>query len=244
MKPASDSSRLLKANALRGLGSKVAFNFEDLKQRCDNYVEQVRQQAQQILIDAQQEANLLREKAHEEGRAAGQRKGTSEAAKSLHEKVAALTEEQVGEQLRTTLPALTTAIAAIDAERNRWLAAWETAAIQLSVAIAEKLLHRELSREPELAKAAILEALELAAGSPQITLRLNPFDVQVLGTWSEEIVQAMLPAGQATIQPDDSVTAGGCLIETKHGIIDGRREQKLARIAEELLEGAFEENAL
>ncbi len=80
---------------------------------------------------------------------------------------------------------MTTAIAAIDAERNRWLAAWETTAIQLSLAIAEKLLHRELSLKPELAQAAIIEALDLAADSVQITVRMNPSDVKNLGTWTE-----------------------------------------------------------
>ena len=37
-------TRLLQANDLRGLGSKVAFNFEDILQRSDAYVESVRKQ--------------------------------------------------------------------------------------------------------------------------------------------------------------------------------------------------------
>ena len=48
--------RILKADALRGLGPRVAFNYEDLRRRCDEHIEQVRAQARDLLEAARREA--------------------------------------------------------------------------------------------------------------------------------------------------------------------------------------------
>ena len=48
-------TRLLKANDVRGLGSKVVFNFDDLRERGDAYVESVRQQIGEMLAAAESE---------------------------------------------------------------------------------------------------------------------------------------------------------------------------------------------
>ena len=46
-----ESQRLLKANAVRELGVRVAFNFDDLHQQGDAYLTQVRNQAAELLRD-------------------------------------------------------------------------------------------------------------------------------------------------------------------------------------------------
>ncbi len=233
---ATETTRLLKANDLRNLGSKVAFNYEDLRQRCDNYIDQIRAQAQQILIDAQAEADQLRAQAKQQGREEGLRTGREEGLKDQEQIIAAAANEQSARQLNTTLPALKSAATALDHERNRWLATWQNIAVKLSVSIAEKLLRHELNHHPELVKDAVLEALELAAGNPQIQLRMNPADVEFLGDWCPKIVSVMSPAGVAEIVSDPDISAGGCVVQTKHGVIDAQVETKLARIAQELLD--------
>ena len=58
-------TRLLKANDLRGLGSKVAFNFEDLVQRGDAYVESVRKQVGEMLQQAESDVETIRREAQQ-----------------------------------------------------------------------------------------------------------------------------------------------------------------------------------
>ncbi len=48
----ASQTRLLKANDVRGLGSKVVFNFDDLRQRGDDYVESIKKQVEQMLTSA------------------------------------------------------------------------------------------------------------------------------------------------------------------------------------------------
>lgn len=234
--PATETGRLLKADNVRHLGTKVAFNYEDLRQRCDTYIEQIRAQAKQILTDAQIQAEEVRRRAEQQGREEGLIAGREQGLKDQQAAIDAAAEQKAVTQLKTTLPAIAAAVDALKIERNRWLTTWQNTAIHLSVAIAEKLLHRELSQRPELVKEAVIEALELAAGNPQIQLRMNPQDVEHLGSWCEEIVSTMSPAGAAEIVADPTISAGGCVVETKHGKIDAQVETKLSRIASELLE--------
>ncbi len=233
---ATESTRLLKANDLRSLGSKVAFNYEDLQRRCDGYIEQIRDQARQILLDAQSEADQMRSTAHGLGWDVGVREGREEALKEQQALIDESAARKSAAQLSTTLPALEAAARALDEERNRWLAEWQDAAIQLSVAIAEKILRRELQQRPELVRDSVLEALELAAASPQIQLRMHPIDVENLGEWINKVLASLSPAGSTEIVADPNVSAGGCVVQTQQGTIDAQLETKLSRIAEELMD--------
>lgn len=225
-----DSSRLLKAEDIRGLGSKVAFNFEDIRGRCDSYVEQVRQQTRSMIASAQAEADQIRQKAREEGLLAGRREGMSQADSQISQ----VAVRSADEKLKTALPALQIAAHALKQERDRWLAAWDEAAVRLSASIAEKLIRAELTVQPELARGMLAGALELAVGTPQIRMRLNPIDHKSLGVGAEDIVRSLAACGQATLIPDESIAQGGCLIETDHGQIDARIETQLSRIVAEL----------
>ena len=46
----------------------------------------------------------------------------------------------------------------------------------MAAAIARRVIRRELTRQPEIPLALVREALELAAGSAQVRIHLNPAD--------------------------------------------------------------------
>jgi flagellar assembly protein FliH len=136
------------------------------------------------------------------------------------------------------LPAFHAAALALELERDRWLATWETSAIKLSAAIAGKILRQELAQRPELALAIIREALQLAMGQPDVKLHLHPLDLEQLHDCGKEVVSRLRAVGEATLVADENVSRGGCLIETHHGVIDARIETQIERITSELIEGA------
>ena len=76
-------TRLLKANDVRGLGSKVVFNFDDLRQRGDAYVESVRKQVGEMLASAEAEVvTLAKVRRTQLGFEEGQRDGLAERQRS------------------------------------------------------------------------------------------------------------------------------------------------------------------
>jgi flagellar assembly protein FliH len=200
----------------------AAFNFEDLSQQAQAYLAEVQQKARGILAQAQQDARLIREKAEKEGREAG------------HRSVEKLVAEQVGREMKSVLPALQTMIEDLSQSRHAWLAHWERRAVHLAAGIAARVIRRELAQSPDIPLTLVREALEMAAGASQITVRMNPADRETLNSQIEKLVQEAARLAPLEVVADESITRGGCKVETRHGSIDQQWETQLARIEAEL----------
>jgi flagellar assembly protein FliH len=230
------SARIIKANTNRNESPRETFNFVDLQQQGDDLVALARREADAIMAEAHQAAEQLRESAIDAARVTGREEGLRDAAAIIALQSAQIAEEQVTARLATALPALHAAAESLQAERDRWLVRWERTAVRLGVAIAEKLLQRQLATRPEFASAMISDALRLAAGQPQLTVYLHPEDLDAWGDRAPRIIQSLTACADTTLVPDGRSMRGGCRIETRHGEIDARVETMLHRIAEELVE--------
>jgi flagellar assembly protein FliH len=220
---ADDMAGIIKASGLNETatgGVLQAFHLDDVGQ---SYVSRVRSEAARIIADARREAAQIKSKAVEEGRQAALQSVET----SLRSKLDL--------QLKNALTALQQAATAIEQSRHAWQQHWERHAVELAAAIARRLCRRELSQEPEIAAAWIREALELAAGSCQVTLRLNPQDHTTLAERAQTIGKQIASLGAVQVVADDAVTPGGCRVDTEFGSLDQQIEAQLARITEELL---------
>lgn len=230
-----DSSRLIKAGAARHLGSSAAFNFDDLRRQCDEYIENTRRHGHQLLAEAADKVDEIRQAAHAEGFAVGREEGFAASRNLIDQRASEVAARKVAEQLRTALPALESAAAALEVERDKWISEWESAAVKLAQAIAERILRHELSRRPEAALSTIREALQLAAGQPHIQVRLHPDDLEQLRECGDEIAGKLTRIAETSLVADETISRGGCLVETRHGAIDARLETQLERISQELI---------
>jgi flagellar biosynthesis/type III secretory pathway protein FliH len=225
------NTRILKAQSVRDLSTRPAFNFADLRQEADNVLAEARQSAEQLLAEAHQQIDQLREQTRAEARAAG----LHEAQSQIDQRATEIANCRLHDQLQTALPALKSAAQALQAERDRWLIRWEQTALQVGVAIAEKLVKSRIAINPALATGMITDALRLAAGQPRITVHLNPDDLAAWGDQAPRIVESLTACADSTLVPDPRVSRGGCRIETIHGEIDARVETMLERLTNELV---------
>ena len=231
-----ESARIVKAHSARDLGGEVSYNYEDLQQRCENYLAEVRQQTRQMIESAAVEAEQLRQKAIEEGRRAGFQQGLQQADEEIERRSTLRAEKKAAEQLQTALPAIREAVDEFEKERDRWLSHWEESLIALSVAIAEKVLRHHLQLRPELATNMLADVLQLLAGHPRVTIRLHPDDLALLGTPANDVITSMSGCSEVVVIEDDAISRGGCLLETQYSTIDARIETQLERITAELLQ--------
>ncbi len=201
----------------------VAFNFQDMAERANDYLAVVRQQAEQILKTAQAEAKQIAAKAQEQGRQAALQEAQRAVGATLDQ------------QLATLIPALQQAVHDIRHSKSAWLAHWETQTIVLATAIAERVVRREVSRTPQITLDLIREALELAMGAGQITVHLSPADYEALRDRTHSLALQLGPLASTNIVADAAVTPGGCRVVTECGVVDQTFESQLARITEELL---------
>lgn len=202
--------------------SSMALDMNDMSGQAEEYLESVRAEALKIVEEARQEATTVRAQAEQAGR---------QAAEAAIERIL---DEKVARQMKLLTPALADAVKQIDDSRQEWLQAWETRTVQLACAIAQRIVRRELQQQPELPAQWIAEALRMCAGSAEITLRLNPVDHATLGAQASKLATEFHPAAPANVVADESITPGGCRVETEFGSIDQQIETQLERIAEEL----------
>lgn len=200
----------------------VPFDFTDMSNRADEYVQHVRDEAAKIVQQAHAEAKQVLRNAEQAGR---------EAAEAAIEQV--LT-ERVGKQIDTLRPAVDGLVDGLAATRGEWLDHWQNAAVKLSVQIAERLVRKELEQRPEISEEWLREALTLAAGGSDITVRLNPNDHNHLAPKADQIAQSMGKVAGARIVADETVSPGGCVVDTRHGSVDMQLETQLDRLTEEL----------
>jgi flagellar assembly protein FliH len=220
------------------MSSQIVFNYEDIQRQCQERLKEATRQAKTILEEAHQEAAGVRQQAEELGRGLGRTEGMNDAERQVAQRAEELAEKKSTQRIRTLLPALETAAKQVASNRERWLAEWEASAIQLAVAIAGRILRTELAADPELARSMISDALQTAAGSTRLRVRLHPEDVVLLGDRAEDVVKSLASCGEATILADETIERGGSVVETQHGVIDARLETQLDRILQELTQGS------
>lgn len=211
-------STVIRASERNNAAQSVAFNFEDMEQRSERYLAKVREEALKIVTKAQEEAGAIRHKAEQEGRQAAMQ----------------AVEGMIKNQLATVIPALRQTVQNIQEAKHSWLKHWESAAVRVSGAIAEKIVRREVEQHPEITLALVREALELAAGSSQMRIKLNPEDLKALRDQVSLVIQEIAPMAGAEMIADSEIAPGGCRVETRFGVIDQQFESQLKRIEEEL----------
>src|SRR5690606_8294057 len=111
----------------------------------------------------------------------------------------------VKQQMQSALPAVQQMVALLQAERLQWLGKWEQNAVRLAIAIAEKVVRRELAQQPEITLGLVREALELASGSHTITVYLHPEDHAALGKQVASLAHQIAQVAPANIVADAGV---------------------------------------
>jgi flagellar assembly protein FliH len=200
----------------------VAFSFADMRGQADTYLETVRGEAAKIVQQAHRDAERIRREAEVAGRKA------AEAA------VERILDEKVARRMDTLIPALEQLVKQINDAKGELQSHWERSALNVSTAIAARIIRRELNHDPQIALDSIAEALRLAAGSAEITLRLNPTDYENLGSQIERLAATLCQLSPSQIVSDTTITPGGCLVETRFGAVDQQIEAQLRRIEEDL----------
>ncbi len=198
------------------------FNFDDMSQRAERYLQHVKAEATKIVAEAQKEALAIRQRAEEEGRQAGRTAAL------------AAVEQMIQKQLETVVPALRKVVHDVQDAKQAWLRRWEAGAIHVAAMIAEKVIRRELTQKPEITLSLVREALELSAGSSQLQIRLNPADLKALSEQVQTVINETTPLAETTVIADAEISSGGCRVETRFGVIDQQIETQLKRIEEEL----------
>lgn len=200
----------------------VAFNFEDMSERAERYLQTVKEQADSILREAKTQAEQLRARAENEGRENAIRQARQES------------QQQVEQKMKSVLPAIESAAGQLQQERDSWVSHWEHQAVALAIKIAEKIIRQNLEREPDVGKTWLKQSLELISRQERVTIELSPDAVQSLGPEVESLAGALGRVAETTVVSNSELQQGECRVLTQYGEIDQRLKTQLDRIESEL----------
>ena len=115
--------------------------------------------------------------------------------------------------------------------RNEMIRHTEKQMVQLALAVARRVVHREVSLDPNVLVTMMRVALERVSDSARVTVRLHPADHQ-------SVAAALAEAGttdQVTVAADARLARGACRIESDYGDIDAGVDAQIQEIARALL---------
>jgi flagellar assembly protein FliH len=152
--------------------------------------------------------------ARQEGHAAGYDEGLKTAAGSL----------------APVIQALQSAVGAMAANEAQLTAQAEKAVVELSLAIAHKVIPQAIGELPEALLTVVNQALSKVLTGNSLNLRVNPEDLERLKANQSDLALPPIDPARLTWSADPTVGPGGCIVETDFGDIDARIEHQLTLI--------------
>jgi flagellar assembly protein FliH len=132
----------------------------------------------------------------------GQRQGEAQARTAAQVEIAAVREMVLQ------------AVEKFKAERVKYFARTEAEVVQLALAIAKKILHREAQIDPLLLTGMVHVALEKFDAGTRVLMRTHPSDIRL---WTEYFAQSHVLSTQIELIGDAALRRGECVLETESG---------------------------
>lgn len=102
------------------------------------------------------------------------------------------------------------------------IAGAEQEVLELALKVAQKIIGRDLEREPEVLMDIVANCTEAARSSKAMILRVHPEDGKLLREKRPRLMELIGRAVDLSIRDDSEVERGGCMIQTEYGKIDGQ----------------------
>ncbi len=121
-------------------------------------------------------------------------------------------------------------------QRGELLASSEKELVKLAIQVAEKLVGRELSQDPEAIVPICAQAIENLRAQRELVLRVHPDDATLLRNSRKRLMDLVGRVKDLAIKEDPEVARGGCIIESESGAtIDAQLATQLEMIQRALL---------
>ncbi|MEK7702621.1 MAG: FliH/SctL family protein [Nitrospirota bacterium] len=239
MATVNEKSKLVK----RPLGAKIDVQKFALKDMVVESETKAREEAEQA-----QKEEQMRRCAYDEGFSKGQQegivKGIAKGFKEGKEVGLAVKGEEIVEYNRLTklLLQLSSDVKCLT-EKN--LSKVEQNLLKVSVAIAERILRKEIAADSEAVLGFVTEGLQKITPVEMVSIRIHPQDVAFLTRKTPELLQAVEGIPSLRFEIDPTLLPGDCIVESREQSVDGRLKSQLSRMEQHLiLQGNSEKEKL
>lgn len=106
--------------------------------------------------------------------------------------------------------------------------------VELSIAIAKKIVYEAAEKEREVVVNTVREAIKKTSDRETLKIRISPVDYDVLSKNRSELLHLVDGVKNVLFDVDEKIHPGGCMIETNHGDVDARIDSQFTIIEEEV----------
>lgn len=223
----------------------IVLDLGDLGAQAARIREQAARQAEETLAAARAKADALvadaLAQAEQRGYAEGLAKGTAEG----NEQGRAQALADAAEKLEHLTEAWSQAATAFDQQRQSLDREAREAVLAFALRAAEKIVHRTIETDPQVAARQVEAALEAVLWPHDVTVCIHPEDRAAVEESLPQLTAKFGALGRVSLVEDGAVGRGGCVLKTLSGAsgaaaggqIDATIQTQLDRLAELLLPG-------
>jgi flagellar biosynthesis/type III secretory pathway protein FliH len=179
------------------------------------------QQANNIILFAQQESERLHREAHERGLAGGRAEGREQAKQELQ--LALVAFAQVGQSLIVL--------------EEQIIERATPQLVRFALDIAEKVVGKAVEADPHIVASVLERARAELPQARSVRIWLHPLDHQALQECRPDLVWIGEKGGRTVeVFPAEDVERGGCRVETEMGVVDATVPVQMQEIRRQILD--------
>ncbi|MBI3598042.1 MAG: hypothetical protein HY201_01070 [Nitrospirae bacterium] len=107
--------------------------------------------------------------------------------------------------------------------------------IEIAVAVASRIVRKEISENPGILLEYVTEGLKNLGTAETAIIRIHPHDFELLSRKSQAILQAVEGVQCIKFEQDESLLPGDAIVESKERSVDARSDSQLSIIKRRLL---------
>jgi len=143
---------------------------------------------------------------------------------------------QAEKGLANVFRALREAVDELSGLREQVLREAEEDLLKLAIMVARKVIQQEIATDRLILAKIVAAAVNSASEREEIVIRLNPEDHRLVAAHKNLYLNGFNDDRLLDLKSDDSVTPGGCIVDTAMGEIDARTDAQLDEIFRRLME--------
>jgi type III secretion protein L len=201
----------------------------DANSEARRIVDRAREQAEQLLADAESELEAQRAELYAQQQFIEQQRTNL-----LQERELALAAAQE-QGYKDGFAAVNELLIELVEKKHSVLAQAETDIIRLSIRVAARILGRELRQHPDTIADIVTQAIQAVRSQTKITVRINPDDLVHLTQNRDQLLNRVGQSKIIDFQSDSKVQPGGCIIESEAGTVNAQLKTQLAVMERMLL---------
>lgn len=125
---------------------------------------------------------------------------------------------------------LDTLVASIETLKSDLLSFNETHILRLVFYMAKRISMSAITEKPELVLEVVRHAIESAQTEERVAIRVSPQDFVFIESVKEKLGKEFEKVKRAKFESSESISSGGCIVQTNYGDVDATIEQRLEKL--------------